>query len=227
MLKLAICISGSLRSFEYCKESFVNHIIKSNEKYFDIKLFIFIPEDNCSYKIKLFDEFNPITKIKKDEIITHKNKIILTGVPSTFKKNIGSLGGLQGYLQQIKGINETFKMVENYEKENSTKFDFILRCRSDVIYNKNIELFKFDTTSITVPQFHSYSGINDRFAFGKRELMKHYMNMFPNITKYDIKVINAEQYAYLNLKKNKVPFVKINICFNRVRQQNKIENDSF
>ena len=34
MLKLAICISGSLRSFEYCKESFVNHIIKSNEKYF-------------------------------------------------------------------------------------------------------------------------------------------------------------------------------------------------
>jgi hypothetical protein len=225
MKKLAICISGSLRSFDYCKKSFISHIIEPNKNFFEIEIFLFTPDDDFSHKINLFEELTSFYVIKKDEIIEHSNKI--KSVIPIEKKDRVSKGGIQGYLQQLKGINESFKLAEKYEKENCVSFDFVLRCRPDVIYKEKIDLSSFNPEVITVPKFHSTKGINDRFAFGNRENMKHYMNMYPNILKKDNIFKHAEVYCKMNLDNNKVTFLQKNILFNRVREGNKISSDSF
>lgn len=222
--KLAICVSGSLRSFEYCKQSFKEHILDSNKDNFEIKLFYFIPEDIHSHKIKLIDIPNVIFEIRKDEIIKYNNKII-NSIP-TGKKEL-SKGGLQGYLQQIKGINSCYILMKKYEEENNIIFDFILRCRPDVIFKENVNLAILKNNLITVPKFHPFGGINDRFAFGNRENMSHYMNMYPNILQKNISFSNAENYCKKNLIDNRVKYTEENILFNRVRQGNKISKDCF
>lgn len=223
--RLAICVSGSLRSFEYCKQSFKKHILDSNKDNFEINLFFFIPEDIYSHKIKLLDIPDVVFEIRKDEIIKYNNKIINTA--PIIKKDRASKGGLQGYLQQLKGINSSYNLMKKYEEENNIIFDFVLRCRSDVIFKESVNLSILKNNLITVPKFHSYRGINDRFAFGNRENMSHYMNMYPNILQKNVCFFNAETYCKKNLDDNMVKYTEENILFNRIRVGNNISRDCF
>ena len=125
-------------------------------------------------------------------------------------------------------------MMENFQKENNMSFNYILRVRSDVIFKNPIILKNFEKDKITVPDFHYWNGINDRFAFGKKNLMRVYMNMFNNI--YIISRIsnkkmylkNAEHFAKINLDINNIQYIhEKNILFNRVRMNGKVLKDSF
>ena len=51
MNKLAICISGSLRSIEYCLYNFIENIILPNQKEMKIVIFYYIPNDINATKI--------------------------------------------------------------------------------------------------------------------------------------------------------------------------------
>lgn len=223
--RLAFCVSGSLRSFEYCKQSFKEHILDPNKDNFEINLFFFIPEDIHSHKIKLLDIPGVVFEIRKDEIIKYNNKIINTDPIG--KKDALSKGGLQGYLQQLKGINSCYILMKKYEEENNIIFDFVLRCRNDVIFKESVNLSLLENNLITIPEFHSFRGINDRFAFGNRENMSHYMNMYPNILQKNVCFLNAETYCKKNLDDNMVKYTKENILFNRVRSGNKMLRDCF
>ena len=56
MKNLAICISGSLRSLEYCLKNFITNIIEPNENQMNIIIFYYIPNDANSKKIEFLKE---------------------------------------------------------------------------------------------------------------------------------------------------------------------------
>ena len=88
-----------------------------------------------------------------------------------------STGGVEGYIQQLYGIEKSYELMENYEKKNNINFDIILRSRSDVIYKNPLYIKNYDLNSIVLPKFHYWDGINDRFALGNTYNMNYYMKL--------------------------------------------------
>ena len=92
----------------------------------------------------------------------------------------------------------------------------------------NIDIDKFVLDKIILPEFHSFAGINDRFAIGNRENMKVYMEMYSNLSKLNnFKMFwQAELYCKYNLEINNINYKKDNsIQFKRVRENGEILND--
>jgi hypothetical protein len=237
MNNLAICISGSLRSIEYCINNFINNIIIPNKKNMNIIIFYFIPNDKNADKIKNINLPNMIYRIEDDIELSIQN-IIWYGRDINTKIDNVSTSGINGYLQQLYGIEQSYLMMKNYEEINNINFDYILRVRSDVIFKNPLNFNKFPNEKLIIPNFHHWGGINDRFAFGNRKLMITYMNMYSNLInlskeyfkknkKYLI-LKNAEYFAKINLENNKIPYLlENNILFNRVRMDGKISSDAF
>lgn len=86
---------------------------------------------------------------------------------------------LQAFLQQIHGWKRSNELREEYERLAGVHYDFVVRCRPDVIFSAPIpQLDQFDPGEITVPAFHRWQGYNDRFAVGNRKNMSTLMNFF-------------------------------------------------
>ena len=235
MNKLAICISGSLRSIEYCLNNFIENIILPNQKEMKIVIFYYIPNDINATKIDVLkttlEDICESFYLIKDDISLPVPNVIWKGRPTNQNIDKVSTAGINGYLQQLYGIQQSYLMMENFEKKNNTTFDYVLRVRHDVIFNNPVLLNKFIKDAIIVPDFHYWTGINDRFAFGKKNLMKHYMLMYTNLYKLSnntLTINNAEHFAKINLCVNNVSYKhEKSIKFNRIRMDGIISKDSF
>jgi len=226
MKNIGLCFSGSLRSLENTLNNINENLIKINKNKYKLVIFLYIPNDKHKNKIELFNKLDIeiIYEIKNDIELNLQN-VKWNNFITKIKNN---KCGLQGYLQQLYGIEESFKLLKNYETKKNMKFDIICRTRSDVIYINNIDVDSFDINKITIPHFHSYEGINDRFAIGNRENMKVYMEMYSNLSKLNnfYMVWQAELYCKYNLEINNINYIKDNsIQFKRVRENGVILND--
>jgi hypothetical protein len=223
---LGLCVAGSLRSLEYTLDNINDKLIKNNKNKYKIIIFLYIPNDKHKHKIKLFDKLDIEIKYEiNDDIKLNLLNINWTNFLLQTKDN---KCGMNGYLQQLYGIEHSFKLLKDYEKENNIKCDIICRARSDVLYMNNIDIDKFNLDKIILPEFHSFAGINDRFAIGPREYMEIYMNMYSNLSKLNNFTMfwQAELYCKYNLEINNINYKKDNsIKFKRVREDGKILND--
>lgn len=231
MKNLAICLSGSLRSIEYCYNNFIEKIVEPNIDEYNIYLFYCIPNDNNIYKVDLIKYNKTIIKIVNDIELPRIN-VIWGGNPTSCIKDINSTGGIKGFLYQLHNLQESYLMMLDFEKKNNIKFDIILRSRHDIYFKEKFLLKNFYVEDkIFVPLFHSYSGINDRFAFGSANVMSTYMNSYTNIYNKmyeNVNIGNAEHFMMLNLLNNNIKFEQLkNILFNRIRIDGSILKDCF
>tara|TARA_Y100000741_G_C18257599_1_gene559547 strand:- start:1512 stop:2195 length:684 start_codon:yes stop_codon:yes gene_type:complete len=226
MKTVGICLSGSLRSLEYTLQNIYNKLIENNKNKYKIVIFLYIPNDVHANKVNLFNKLNiEIYYEIKDDI---ELKLLNVNWKNFVLKIKNGKCAIQGYLQQLYGIEKSFELLKNYEKENNMKFDIICRSRTDILYMNDINIDSYDMNKITIPNFHDYYGINDRFAIGNRENMKIYMEMYSNLTKLNnfTMFYQAEIYCKYNLENNNINYIKDNnIKFNRVRFNGDISKD--
>lgn len=231
MKNVAICLPGSLRSIEICYKNFIENIIVPNNKEYVITLFYYIPEDANSDKIfSITDimDLNPEIKIIKDSILVTPN-CIYNGRQAKVDKC--SNAGLNGWLYQMQGMEECYKMVKQHEEKKQVNFDYVARIRSDVLFLQPVIFNNLINNDITIPSFHKWFGLNDRFAFGKPQFMEIYMNMFSNLYKCCEKqrfvIKNAEWFCKHNLDIRNVKYIENkDILFNRVRMDGSIHIDA-
>lgn len=230
--KIAICISGSLRSLEHCIDNFKKNIVDANNGDYDISLFCYIPNDINSHKISLYKSkgLTAVVEKRDDKKFIDVPNIQWRGRPKGPGVDSVSTAGLRAYLQQLYGIEQSFKLMEKCEKENDYKFDVIMRCRSDVVFKTPVNLKKYNLNNIIVPKFHGWDGINDRFAVGARDIMATYMKMFSRFYSLPIgkSISRAEYYCKINLINEKIPYEIVNdIRFNRIRMGGRQLKDSY
>jgi hypothetical protein len=75
-------------------------------------------------------------------------------------------------------------MIKQYENKHKFKYDVIIYARTDGILKDPIPLHLFSDNILNVPNQFDFSGLNDQFAFGPRDIMETYCNLYPNIVKY-------------------------------------------
>ena len=156
-MKIAICISGFLRTWEYTKKSFIEQLLHDKSNDYDLfihtynqnlyeataeKEDIFLSENEIK---TLFEDLNvkvlvienraetlPVI-IKESEKYKHLNNYHLQQPESSDKNSITIPIGARTYdhLRKLHLCNETRK---EYEKENNIKYDLVVKTRFDLCY---------------------------------------------------------------------------------------------
>lgn len=152
-MKVAICFSGLVRTFNECFPSYDKILDK-----YDCHLFgATIPNDVLKYH-----PFNSLV-IQEDEWI-EQTRYTSFQSPETVVQNA---------LRQFKYIELANNARREYELQNGIKYDFIIRTRFDNIMVNDIpDLRTINPEAIYIPSGHDHPqlfpgrGINDRFAIG-------------------------------------------------------------
>ena len=215
-MKVALLISGYLRSYEnslsYIKNEIINisndvdvylHITK-NEKEEDRYLNL-IDEDSDIKKI--ISELNPKSVLIERNDYHNRNKLY----NNTFNQ-----------WSKLFKLNELKKINESIHGE---KYDIVVRYRPDLsIKTKNLMSFKPKTNTVYVPydskidkkklKSPSDKYVCDAFAFGDSESMDKYFNIFTNIDDY-ISSYGAvsETILYNHLRKTNLKINKIDVDY--------------
>jgi len=193
-MKIAICLSGHLRKFE--------NTFPSLEKYF-------LSRYDCDIFIHTWDKLGYQSRFKHDSSINnteHKLDIInLSYKPKkiviessdfieTLRKESVSYAPyllnepkpphhMASMFYKIFACNELRKY---YQLENKIEYDWIIRCRSDLLFHGNINLPNLDIENkIFIPRsiFHP-QWYNDQFAIASPNNMDIYASSYFDIPEY-------------------------------------------
>jgi len=204
MKSIAIILSGQLRTYRECFNSFNENILKilKNNYYVDIYCHIWNYEKKEDIEELLY-LYKP-NKYIITESINYKLPDFCEELYFQECENF-PYSKIDSHTNPKYGIYKAFDLVKNNEKI----YDFVMRCRYDCLFEKNIclnEIENMKKNCIYVGYGHTkylnncQTNMNDAFAFGFYEDMEKYSNFYENINLIlkDIKDRNVpEQYTYL------------------------------
>lgn len=204
-LKVAVCVSGHLRTFNRSYQSFKNNVLHSLDS-IDYQVFVHTWETLGSPKSKHNSDYivaNTKTETKMKEIrhIIAPTEIQIesyaTAAPIleelnnkarlTQKDKAGlHNGSMLSYGSMLYSLNQTKNMVELYEKSHNIKYDLIIRVRTDLLFKNKINILELYNKYVYVPQVGKYlaDGMNDQFAIGAGFNMKIYLGLFDSVLNY-------------------------------------------
>lgn len=224
-LKVALCISGHMRSFEETFSSLQNSIINKYSP--DIFIHSWDREGydgaNGRGDARLINVQTDISKIKK---LYNSKNILIEKMPTwntnKYTKNMcDGVRNPQIVLGMFYSIFKVNELKSKHEIQNNFTYDFVIRARADLLYEN--ELIIENQKGIYFPTFGAYAGVADQFAYGSSENMDIYSEMYNNLDKnFDagIKWQPESQLKY-HIENNKVAILpaNINYCILRANGQ--------
>ena len=235
---VALCFFGLTRSLYYTKKSISTHIfdiLKDNGITKDIYLHTYnqtalsnprshevnVTLDSEEWRLLKPDKYLiDDGELFKEQVIEYSLPILLThgdpwkeGEPHTSLRNL---------ITQLYSIHR----VTNLWKHSGKKYDAIFYLRPDVWFFNDLnisDVFNIlrsdaNTNDIYVPEFHSWGGINDRFAFGSPNIMEIYGSRYLQVINYALKhTLHSESFLHSILLSNNATIKFTNILFERVR----------
>jgi len=215
-MKIGICISGHLRTFDKSLKNIKEYIINPLKEIGEVCLFISSWEENLN-----LDFIDMDCNIEMENIFTQ-----------TFKSNnYLKYSGLCNHLTCNNSASMWYKCKKVFDM--ATDCDVIFRIRPDIIYDSplDISLVKESESSdkIYMANFHGKyesvtKGMMDHFAFGNKKVMSVYMNTYNNIKNYvndDNLVHTAEGFLFESIKN--IDIERININYSVYRLDGNIE----
>ena len=212
-MKVAICFSGAIRSFDECASSTMKYLI-SNFDNPDIFLHLWTFNDenisDINYNFKWRKDTSSINDILKvlepkkfvieeynslnEELIKKSSMLDMDLFDTDEKKNYG-FNCCSMYWKILK----SFELAEVYMNENNFEYDLIIRARLDFIWEDYIKQSDFtniinDTIYLIKDRYATCSRLdtNDKFFAGNYPTMKKMCDIFNYLKKYQDLGINIE-----------------------------------
>ena len=178
--KVAVIYTGEVRTIETTIKYFRENVLINN----NFHVFATLQSDNIAY----FDQF------VKDNIGDHLKSIVwldkndetwccireellnkMNTVDDMWKDYLKNSGSMIEYYQ----IYLAYKNIEEYEKTNSIKYDYIMRIRCDVVLTHPI-YFNWDDYSVDIVKEYLYDIKNEKNleTIVSREVFVIFMNSF-------------------------------------------------
>ncbi len=177
-LKIAVCISGESRTFQYC--------IKSFHRFFyghDIDIYIANKSPENSSLIK--QNYNPRNLLQYTDIdyTDHERKGIETFNFLYLKHNVIIPKANTNIYPMWFGIQKSFQAL-NQTVPDVKNYDAICRCRFDTFFRKPLTIESFPESNIFIdPNYNEHEGYSDQFAIGHPNAMTQYFNLYDWIPK--------------------------------------------
>jgi len=231
-LKVAVCISGFLRSFEQTFESlFVNltdqfdcdffihtwDTVGALDRHFDQKV-SGITVKNIETRLRSI--YNPKNLIIEPRRAFHITEMIR-------HKAFGR--DANGLLSMYYKILECNKLKSAYEQQYNFKYDLVFRYRSDILIQSKIVIDPYlNMEPVYIPSFGDFGGINDQFAFSNSQNMDIYCDLFNRINEYlnEGQILNPEYLLKHHLTKNKIPITRFSCNYILKRPDGTFQNNT-
>ena len=184
-MRIAVLLSGHLRTWEFCKQNFIDNI-QQNGKY-EVDVFVHIHDH-------LFNPHNHTWNEQKEDILITNNTNIFDGInikdividtEEQYKKeymdnyiNYSNNIFLPTYIQGIK-LKLCNLLRKNYEEKYNVKYDLVVRMRPDILLFSPLnydDIIKRNKNVIVNCYGGTWGFPNDMFAIGKPEEMDLYCN---------------------------------------------------
>lgn len=206
-MRVAICISGAIRSYKSTCMSFFNNIIRSiklQDRSIKVDIFMSVWKFSKEAKKDLavqfkwrpdqgtFEHAKRVYKPKLAECKVYTkeveskllNECKFDEIIKDHKENY--VANAIGMYYKIYRANE---LKKQYEKENNFKYDIVIRCRPDFSFEDPLllEHLKLATNNTIIKPRDSYSiksDSNDKFSLGTSEVMDKYCDLYHRIYEY-------------------------------------------
>lgn len=225
--KVAICLSGHLRGYELNLPSIQKFIAKPLNA--DVFLHTWdtigkqirmtkgvvgpVPDESEGVIPDVSRYFSNLKKVKVENNNTFLKDLDYLEEQKFFLYGMELRNGLYGgqaepkyIFSQIYSINQSFKLMEEWEAENNFKYDYVIKlrvdyCLSSGILSKDFIFLEENENVIFVPNLpysnHGHPScclcaanlpheehvedVCDVFAYGKRKEMEHYFSIYENL----------------------------------------------
>ena len=178
--KIAVIYTGEVRTIETTIKYFKENVLINN----DFHVFATLQSNNIAYfdqfvKDNLGDHLKSIVWLdKNDETwISIREELInkIVNVSDRWKDYLKNSGSMIEYYQ----VYLAFKNIEEYEKANSIKYDYVMRIRCDLVLTHPI-YFNWDEYSLDIVKEYLYDIKNEKNleTIVCREVFITFMNSF-------------------------------------------------
>ncbi len=219
-MKIAICLSGFIRTWEQSKPSFFTNLVQDN----DCDIFIHTYNQNYyEYSAQKQDVYYSDEEIKemfqdlnlKDIIIEDRDKIfdkietdskkyeniqnykIRIKESSEEKDNFVNLG-VRIY-DQLRKIHHSNELRKKFERENNFEYDFIVKTRFDVLYVDKINWNSFtDSNIIYVGEGGTAGFPDDLVGIAKNDPINAYMDRFLYLDDMCFTTVMKNSFHHIN-----------------------------
>ncbi len=237
-MRVALCLSGLMRTFAITYDSIYSYIIKPNNC--DVFISTWDEVGNNYYKDEGSPwayqrsplEEKPLTEDHIRLVYQHNlcgveiesNKPILESIGANLReterkapitvahdpRNHQIVKRISLMHYKIKQCNNLRK---NYELKNNFKYDVVIRCRPDLMFQK-IVIVKCHP-NLVVPRHNNYNLTNDQFGYSVGTTMDIYSGLFDKICDYHNSIASfvAENLLQYHLSKNGINVTKEDIPY--------------
>jgi hypothetical protein len=239
-MRVAICLSGHMRTVRSCVKSIKKCIIEPN----NCEIYVStwddwgytsyknaITWDQWTSKIKIIPEpdIKITTKELKDlfpeatEIQIEPIQPIIEEISTTIIESIKNKPRSVTYNDSNIALITRFmcmyykiKKCNELTKKNGP-YDMIIRCRPDLEFSQPCKLPIPKPNSIYVPVHNNYGYINDQFAWGNPEILDIYSSIYDKTPRYMHETAPiSEGYMLYNLNRNNVVCNRYPINYNLI-----------
>lgn len=193
-MKVAICLSGHFRNYELTSNSLMEYVVKP------LNADVFIHTwDKLGYhnnfkpdSLHLIVSQFPTDKITKiyqpKKIVVESDTIIqkLVDESKVYAPHLSNEPKSPGHIASMYYKIMMCNLIrKNYEFETKSKYDCVIRCRPDMLFQSKIEKHNLiNMDKIHIPLVNSFNGVNDQFAYSSGQNMDVYSELLYSIPTY-------------------------------------------
>ena len=214
-MRIALLLSGQLRSFPETWPTFQRHVIdKLPTAYVDV--FAHAPSEPESRS--LFDYGFRQILIEEPPLIPDQQYRRIAQMPGKPWYPVSFVA--QAHLRRLWALASVGRMLDTAEQLQGWVYDWVIRSRYDLAFTSDIEnLSELDPNAIYLPRFSNWWGYNDRFAFGSSALIKRYCEswMTKDAAIAEQGRMHSESHLKWHLDQLGCPIRRTSILFDTVR----------
>lgn len=171
-MKVAVCLSGQIRSFNYVRQSLKDHLIDPYNC--DVFCHCWHKHDDSAYKNDFNDHdttpYGKYTDYDITDVVNFLKPISFCFDYPTFSENTKSM---------LRSITRSNDLKKEYERVNNFKYDVVVRVRWDLLYSEKINLHNCAEKQVyLMDRPGGCGGINDWFAYGNSNTMDTYAKVY-------------------------------------------------
>lgn len=162
-----------------------------------------------------------VTFLEPTSYVIESQNEFMRHLPTDFCRKHGdpwhdNYNSLRNFICQLRSLS---RVTDLMMKDGS--FDSVVFARPDVQFFNSIEVLQVlasENQTIYVPPFHNFGGVNDRFAFGRQDVMSLYGRRESSLADYCAKFpAHSERYLQWYLQYKNITIKRTPLLFGRVR----------
>lgn len=199
-MKIALCISGLMRTYSQTASSVLKHICNKYDTDIFVSTWNIVGHSVAKYSRTETDEdvdesdvrtkYNNQVKglrvhnyenfKKRNEVKWKKEKYEWTKANN--REGVCRVEHMCAMCYKIKSCND---LKNEYAIAHQINYDAVIRCRADMFFSRQVEIKEIKPMTVYTPSLYTWGLVNDQFAYGDTNSMNVYSSWYDYIEEYD------------------------------------------